>query len=72
MTKVVFDCMVKVAIAAQADYLTTWDKDLLDLMGDTEFRQWFPALTILEPPALLRKLESRAIEGPEPSGPDLS
>ncbi len=62
---------LNLAIATQAEYLATWDKDLLELMGGAEFRQRFPALTILEPPALLRILESRTIEGPEPHGPDL-
>jgi putative PIN family toxin of toxin-antitoxin system len=35
------------AIASGAAYLTTWDRDLLDLMGDEEFRRQFPTLTIL-------------------------
>jgi uncharacterized protein len=45
---------INLAIAADAAYLVTWDRDLLDLMGDEGFRQQFPHLTILEPPALLR------------------
>ena len=57
---------LNLAIATSAVYLTTWDKDLLDLMGMEEFRQRFPALTILEPPALLRTLEARELEAPEP------
>jgi predicted nucleic acid-binding protein len=56
VTRVVFDC--NLAIASGAAYLATWDKDLLDLMGDEGARQQFPALTILEPPALLRILEA--------------
>ena len=62
---------LNLAIATSAVYLTTWDNDLLDLMGVEEFRQRFPALTILEPPALLRALETRAVEAPEPDGPDI-
>jgi putative PIN family toxin of toxin-antitoxin system len=48
---------LNLAIASGAVYLTTWDKDLLDLMGDEGSRQQFPTLTILEPPALLRTLQ---------------
>jgi putative PIN family toxin of toxin-antitoxin system len=44
------------ALVSQAAYLVTWDRDLLDLMNDAGFRQQFPQLTILEPPALLRQL----------------
>jgi putative PIN family toxin of toxin-antitoxin system len=47
---------INLAIASGAAYLATWDKDLLDLMGDENFRREFPLLTILEPPALLRVL----------------
>jgi putative PIN family toxin of toxin-antitoxin system len=45
---------LNLAIASEASYLVSWDRDLLDLMNDDEFRQQFPGLTILEPPALLR------------------
>ena len=45
---------INLALAADASYLVTWDRDLLDLMNDEGFRQQFPHLTILEPPALLR------------------
>jgi predicted nucleic acid-binding protein len=47
---------INLAIASGATYLVTWDRDLLDLMGDEGFRHRFPHLTILEPPALLRLL----------------
>ena len=50
---------VNLAIASSAVYLASWDNDLLDLMGVEEFRQRFPSLTILEPPALLRALGIR-------------
>jgi putative PIN family toxin of toxin-antitoxin system len=61
---------LNLAIASSAAYLTTWDNDLLDLMSVDEFRQRFPVLTILEPPALLRALETKGVEAPEPEGPD--
>jgi putative PIN family toxin of toxin-antitoxin system len=51
---------LNLAIASGAAYLATWDKDLLDLMGDEGSRQQFPTLTILEPPALLRALQSES------------
>ena len=46
---------VNLALASGANYLVTWDRDLLDLMNDEGFRRRFPRLTILEPPALLRQ-----------------
>jgi putative PIN family toxin of toxin-antitoxin system len=46
---------LNLALASRATYLVTWDRDLLDLMNDEGFRQQFPRLTILEPPALLRQ-----------------
>jgi uncharacterized protein len=46
---------LNLALASQALYLVTWDRDLLDLMNDEGFRQQFPQLIILEPPALLRQ-----------------
>ena len=42
------------AIASGTSYLVSRDRDLLDLMDDDGFRNRFPRLTILEPPALLR------------------
>jgi len=47
---------IALAIAAGADYLVTWDKDLLDLMQDASFRAQYPRLTILNPVALLQIL----------------
>jgi uncharacterized protein len=47
---------LNLAIAADADYLVTRDKDLLDLMQDAGFRAQYPRLTILSPVALLRLL----------------
>jgi uncharacterized protein len=50
---------LNLAIAAEAQYLVSWDKDLLDLLADEAFRQRFPNLTILDPPALLREFARR-------------
>jgi putative PIN family toxin of toxin-antitoxin system len=47
---------LNLAIATNADYLVTWDKDMLDLMQDAGFRDRFPQLTILNPVALLQVL----------------
>ena len=47
---------INLAIAVDADYLVTWDKDLLDLMQDAGFRAQYPRLTILNPVALLQIL----------------
>jgi uncharacterized protein len=48
---------LNLAIAAGADYLVTRDNDMLDLMQDAAFRTQYPALTILDPVALLRILD---------------
>jgi putative PIN family toxin of toxin-antitoxin system len=47
---------LNLAIASNADYLVTWDKDLLDLMQDQGFRTQHPRLIILNPVALLQVL----------------
>lgn len=51
---------VNLALAAGANYLVTWDNDLLDLMGDDpgsgDFRARFPGLVILTPVAFLREM----------------
>lgn len=51
---------VNLALTAGANYLVTWDNDLLDLMGDNpagaDFRLRFPGLIILTPVAFLREL----------------
>lgn len=47
---------LNLALACGAAYLTSWDQDLLDLMGDEGFRRSYPRLTILDPPSLLREL----------------
>jgi putative PIN family toxin of toxin-antitoxin system len=53
---------INLAAAADASYLVTWDRDLLDLMNDEGFHQRFPHLTILEPPALLRLFPQDRVE----------
>jgi len=45
---------LNLAITANADYLVTRDRDMLDLMQDEGFRDQYPQLTILDPAALLR------------------
>jgi putative PIN family toxin of toxin-antitoxin system len=48
---------INLAIATHADYLTSRDKDLLDLMNDRDFTTRFPGLRVLDPASLLRELE---------------
>lgn len=49
---------VNLALVAGARYLTSRDRDLLDLAEDERFRRQFPGLTILDPLALLREIAS--------------
>ena len=49
---------VNLALAAGASYLTSRDRDLLDLVEDEVFRQQFPGLTILDPLAFLQEIAS--------------
>jgi putative PIN family toxin of toxin-antitoxin system len=64
---------VNLAIASHAHYLVSRDLDLLDLMKDPEFRQRFPNLVILDPPAFLEAVrlqeegEKTTTPGAEPS-----
>ena len=53
---------LNLSLASQASYLVTWDRDLLDLMNDEGFRQQFPQLIILGPPALLRQFPPATTE----------
>ena len=52
---------INLALVTNAQYLVTYDKDLLDLMADTEegrkFRHRFPGLKILDPQTFLRALQ---------------
>jgi uncharacterized protein len=50
---------LNVAIAANAEFLVSRDRDLLDLMKDAAFRQQFPGLTILDPAAFLQVMANR-------------
>ena len=47
---------LNLALSANANYLVTWDKDMLDLMQDEGFRTQHLQLTILNPVALLQAL----------------
>ena len=55
---------LNLAIAADADHLVTWDKDMLDLMQDQGFRAQYPQLTILNPVALLEILRRPSEQQP--------
>jgi predicted nucleic acid-binding protein len=48
---------LNLAIATNANYLTSRDKDLLDLMKDRDFTTRFPAISVLDPTSLLREIE---------------
>ena len=52
------------AVEIDADFIVTWDKDLLDLMigidvESKEFRQKFRSLKIVEPIEFLKIIEDR-------------
>ena len=49
---------VNLAVATQAEFLVSRDRDLLDLMTDTDFRRRFPALLIVDPETFLRTIRS--------------
>jgi len=48
---------INLAIVTDANYLTSRDKDLLDLMNDPDFTTRFPGIRVLDPLTLLRELE---------------
>lgn len=58
--------VVNLALEANAEYLITRDRDLLDLMGDATFREGHRSLSILDPVDFLRELarlrEPQAVE----------
>jgi len=54
---------LNLAIVTRAHYLVSRDKDLLDLMNDTEFREQWPDLTILDPVAFLQIMKSDKAKG---------
>lgn len=47
---------VNLAVATQAEFLVSRDRDLLDLMTDADFRRRFPALLIVDPETFLRTI----------------
>jgi putative PIN family toxin of toxin-antitoxin system len=47
---------LNLAVAANASFLVTRDKDLLDLMTEEAFRERHPGLTILDPVAFLQAM----------------
>jgi uncharacterized protein len=49
---------INLAITADADYLTSRDKDLLELMNERDFTARFPNTRVLDPVSLLREIES--------------
>ncbi len=65
---------VNLALAANARYLVSRDKDLLDLMNEATpegqaFRQQYPDLKILDPAALLRELAAMQQPAAAPDDP---
>ena len=59
---------INLAIAAEADYLTSRDKDLLDLMRDPDFTARFPGIRVLDPVALLREIDTAGRTGQDLPG----
>jgi putative PIN family toxin of toxin-antitoxin system len=51
---------INLALATGARYLASRDKDLLDLLGDGDFRRRFPDLTILNHASLLGEIAKAA------------
>ena len=49
---------VDLAIATQAPFIVSRDRDLLDLMKDDEFRKAYPWLTIVDPPTFLARVRA--------------
>lgn len=58
---------INLAVAVNARFLVTRDRDLLDLMSSDQFRNRFPGLQIVEPPVFLREVEA-AFAGPGQPG----
>jgi uncharacterized protein len=51
---------LNLAIAKQASFLVSRDKDLLSLMNDDDFRKAYPGLTIIDPAAFLTQIRRAA------------
>lgn len=49
---------INLAVATQAEFLVSRDRDLLDLMTDADFRRRFPTLKIVDPETFLRTIRS--------------
>jgi putative PIN family toxin of toxin-antitoxin system len=49
---------LNLAIAKQASFLVSRDKDLLSLMNDDDFRKAYPGLTIIDPAASLTRVRT--------------
>ena len=49
---------INLMIAADAEYLTSRDNDLLDLMKDPDFTARFPGIRVIDPASLLREIEA--------------
>jgi putative PIN family toxin of toxin-antitoxin system len=52
------------ALAAQASFIVSRDKDLLDLMKDDAFRKAYPALAIIDPPSFLTHVRNEIAQKP--------
>jgi predicted nucleic acid-binding protein len=57
---------INLAIAAGADYITSRDNDLLDLMHDADFTCRFPGIKVLDPVSLLREIDVEHEPGTQP------
>ena len=55
---------LNLAIAMQAPFIVSRDKDLLDLMNDDGFRKAYPFLTVIEPAAFLTHVRSEVAKNP--------
>jgi putative PIN family toxin of toxin-antitoxin system len=49
---------LNLALTAKANFLVSWDHDLLSLMNDGTFRKKYHALAIVDPPAFLRHVRT--------------
>jgi putative PIN family toxin of toxin-antitoxin system len=50
------EAYLNLALAVRARYLVSRDRDLLDLMNDSGYRQRYPDLTILDPATFLQEV----------------
>ncbi len=59
---------LNLAIAKHPSFLVTWDKYLLELMDDENFRNQFPDVRILNPPAFLAHVRAGIVKADEGAG----